>query len=308
MTASSMTTISQDPVGTKRSRGARRKLWIGLAVVLALAIGLWGVRAYRLLAPFAGGEAVDIGDGRTIFLKCSGSGSPTVILEHGLGATGADWATVQDAIDDTTRVCFTSRAGMALSDRIPGDGARTTQDAADDLAAVLAAAEVPGPYVLVGHSAGGFVVRLFAHQHPNDVVGMVLVDSSHEDQIVRTRQQLSDESWRQASGFFTGTNNAERMDLEASAAEVAAIGDLGDLPLVVLEAGDQDEDEAPPGISQATVDEVNAVTSSLSPLLQRDLARLSTDSTYIVVEDSGHFIQLDRPDAVVDAISSVVGR
>ncbi len=252
----------------------------------------------------ADGENVDIG-GREIFLSCQGSGSPTVILEHGLGTTGADFGIVQGAIAATNRVCYTSRAGMGFSDPIPGGGVRTAQDAADDLSAVLAAADVPGPYVLVGHSFGGLVVRLFADQHPADVAGVVLVDTTHEDLTDRVREAISVEAWNEVAVFF-GSENAELMDLEASGAEAAAAGDLADVPLVVLQAAREEVEPPPPGISQATADEVEAATRSIEGELQLDLANLSTNGRHVLVEGSGHFIQIDRPDAVIDAINSVL--
>jgi len=299
-----MTTIVQEPVTEEPRRGKRRKVRIAIAIVLALVVGALGFRVYGALSLLASGERVDIG-GRHIFIRCSGSGSPTVILEHGLGESGFDWTTVQDTVDETTRVCYTSRAGMGFSDPVPGDGVRTSQDAVDDLSAVLTAADVPGPYVLVGHSFGGPIVRLFADQHRSDVAGMVLVDTTHEDQITRMREEMSPEVWSEMSVFLE--DNAERMDLEASGAEVAVIDDLGDLPLVVLQATEYPDDEAPRGISKATIDEVNALSRSLDSELQLDLANLSTNSTHVLVEGSGHFVQIDRPDAVIDAINSVLG-
>ena len=252
-------------------------------------------------------DQVDIG-GRKMFLHCRGTGSPTVVLEHGLGTTGADWSQVQNSVSNNTRVCFTSRAGMGLSDPTPGGGIRTAQDAADDLSAVLAAADVPGPYVLVGHSFGGLVVRLFADQNRDDVAGVVLVDTTHEDLVMRLRGELSPEAWNEVSTFWIEAANAERMDLEASGTEVAEIDDLGDIPLVVLQAGEYPEEEAPPGISQATIDEVDAVIRSLDSELQLDLATLSTNGTHVLVDGSGHFIQLDRPETVIEAINSVLAK
>jgi len=296
---------TEQPPTEKPPHRKKRKMWIAIAIGSALLLGALGLRVYGALSLLASGERVDIG-GRHIFIACSGSGSPTVILEHGLGASGFDWKTVQDTIDDTTRVCYGSRAGMGFSDPAPGDGVRTMQDAVDDLSAVLAAAEVPGPYVLVGHSAGGFVVRLFADQHPDDVVGMVLVDSTHEDQTARVRAEVSPKTWSEVAGFF-GSDNSENIDLEASSAQVAATDDLGSLPLVVLEAGQEETETPPPGISQAAADEVDAVMRSLANELQLDLADLSTNGTHVLVEESGHFIQIDRHDAVIDAINSVLG-
>jgi len=300
-----MTTVVTEPITIEEPpRRTRRKLWITLAVILGILVAALGIRMYQGFQILASGERVNIGD-RHIFLSCSGTGSPTVILEHGLGEMGFDWQTVKDSIDDTTRVCYTSRAGMGFSDRASGDGVRTMQDAVDDLSAVLAAGDVPGPYVMVGHSAGGLSARLFADQHPNDVVGMVLVDTTHEDMTRRIRESISAESWDEVSGFF-GSENGENMDLEASSAEVAAIGDLGDMPLVVLFAAQQENEDPPRGISQKAVDEVNGLVGELESELQADLATLSTNGTLVVVEDSGHFIHVDRPDAVIDAINSVL--
>ena len=300
-----MTATLERPITEPSPPPKRRRLRIAIAMVLAVVVGVIGFRAYNAFVLYNSGERVDIG-GRSLFIDCAGTGSPTVILEHGLGMHGFDWKPVQDAIDDTTRVCYTSRAGMGFSDPAPGEGMRTMQNAVDDLTAALAAAEVRGPYVLVGHSAGGFSIRLFADQHPDDVAGMVLVDTTHEDLTTRLRAAISSEAWAEIAGFYGG-EGAENMDLEASSAEVAAIGDLGDIPLVVLEAGRPENDDPPPGVSQSTIDEVQAAFLTIEPGLQTDLAQLSTNSTQVLVEDAGHFIHMERPDIVIDAIESVLG-
>lgn len=246
-------------------------------------------------------EQVDIG-GRELFLRCQGVGSPTVILEHGLASDAASWQTVQEDLADHTKVCAASRAGMTLSDPIPGDESRTAQDAVDDLVKVLEVADVPGPYVLVGHSFGGHVVRLFADQYPDDVVAMVLVDSAHEDQAQRQAERLehllSPEAWADIV-IPADSDNPERMGLAASGALVAQADSLGDLPLTVLEAGGQD-----PG----DLDEVQQGMVDLWSSFQVELAALSTNSTHTVVPNSGHFIQIDQPDVVVEAIRSAVSQ
>lgn len=298
-----MSTTLLAPRVEEPPRKKRRKWWIPVAVFVTLLAGFIGFRVYGAVSLLNSGERVDIG-GRSIFLKCTGTGSPTVILEHGLGSLGFDWEEVQASVDDTTRVCYTSRAGMGFSDRPPA-GVRTMQDAVDDLTAVLDTANVSGPYVMVGHSAGGYSVRMFADQHPGEVVGMVLVDTTHHDMTARIHEEVSVQAWDEVSGFL-GSENAENLDLEASSAQAAAAGDLGDMPLVVLQAGMQENEDPPPGISQAAIDELDALLATLGPELQQDLARLSTNSRLVVVEDAGHFIHVDRPDAVIEAILSVL--
>jgi pimeloyl-ACP methyl ester carboxylesterase len=120
------------------------------------------------------GRSVDIG-GRTLNIDCSGEGSPSVILEGGYG-----WINVQLQIAKFTRVCWYDRAGFGWSD--PGPFPRTSGVIARDLHDLLRAAAVPPPYVLVGASFGGFIVRTYAGKYPDEVAGMVLADASHEDQ------------------------------------------------------------------------------------------------------------------------------
>ncbi len=278
-----------------------RRILIGIAGIIAAVAALVGPGMFDESSFRSSGQQVDIG-GRDLFLRCQGTGSPTVILEHGLGSDAASWRTVQEGLADQTKVCVTSRAGMTFSDPIPGDDIRTAQDAVDDLVNVLDIANTPGPYVLVGHSFGGYVVRLFADQHPDDVVAMVLVDSSHEDQTQRQTQRLeqllSPEAWAELVRP-PDSANPERMGIEASGVQVGATRPLGDLPLTVLEAGGQD-----PG----NRDDVQQGMAELWSSLQGELGALSTNSSHIVVPDSGHFIQIDQPDVVIDAIRSAISQ
>lgn len=279
----------------------RRRKWVilGIVAVLPVVYVILTLPNWLLLLR---GDLVDIG-GRSMFVSCQGSGTPTVVLEHGLDSGGTDWEEVQDAIAEDTRVCFYSRAGMGFSGR-PDEPVRTAQDAADDLTLLLEAAELAGPYVLVGHSFGGLVVRLYADQHIDDVVGMVLVDTTHEEQLTRFQDRLSAEAWAVMSQVLGA--NAEKMDLAASGEEVAKAGGLGDLPLVVIGAESEIVNAEDVGVPQVIVDEVNRVTNELGPELQRDLAELSTNSELVIAEGSGHFVHQDRPDVVIDAIRSLL--
>jgi pimeloyl-ACP methyl ester carboxylesterase len=123
------------------------------------------------------GQLVDVG-GHHLHLHCVGQGSPTVVLDAGLGAFSLDWGAVQPQIATSTRVCAYDRAGLGWSE--PGPLPRSPQQFAAELYALLTNAGVEGPYVLVAHSISGKTARLFASQHPNDVAGMVLVDARHE--------------------------------------------------------------------------------------------------------------------------------
>lgn len=129
---------------------------------------------------------VDVDHKRRLNLYCRGTGSPTVVFESGLGDSSSSWGLVQPAIAAKTRACSYDRAGLGFSD--PATRASTAKNIADDLHALLAAASIKPPYILVGHSAAGLSLRVYADLHINEVVGLVLVDPSHEDQWVREWQ------------------------------------------------------------------------------------------------------------------------
>ena len=151
----------------------------GLLVVLLIAGAIYqaAASASDLKKYPATGEMYDIG-GHKLHLTCTGEGSPTVVLEAGSGTPGLTWGPVQREIEKSTRVCSYDRAGFGYSESAKGP--LPPQQVASDLHALLKAANVPGPYILVGHSAGGVYVRAFASQYPSEVAGMLLVDSSHE--------------------------------------------------------------------------------------------------------------------------------
>jgi len=127
--------------------------------------------------PAPPGKLVDLG-GHRLHLYCTGSGGPTVIVENGLGDFSIDWALVQSRVAHFTRICTYDRAGYAWSD--PGPKPRTFAQINLELHDALAKLGEHGPFILVGHSYGGPVIRNFAATYPNDVAGMVLVDAAHE--------------------------------------------------------------------------------------------------------------------------------
>ncbi|HET7516478.1 MAG TPA: alpha/beta hydrolase [Actinomycetes bacterium] len=143
----------------------------------------------RPAAPPPIGRVVDVG-GYLMHLACRGEGGPTVVMEAGLGETGLMWSLVQPAVAQLTRACVYDRAGYGWSD--PSPRPRTAAVMVEELHQLLGAAGVPRPYVLVGHSFGGLLVRLHAARYPQEVAGLVLVDSAHEQQYQRAPAEIQE--------------------------------------------------------------------------------------------------------------------
>ncbi len=274
------------------------------------------------------GQRVDVG-GLKMHINCTGQGTPTVILESGLGDAYVSWRKVQPQIAKFARVCSYDRAGLGFSDS--SSRPRTSKVIAEELHALLGAANIAPPYILVGHSMGGFNVRLFASLYRNEVAGMVLVDASHPDQENRFPPELKNlaGSWMRAAEFLEYTmplgvprlldlcdpdpvprtaecnfhsereSVAELKAFPESAAETAATGTLGDLPLAVL-SHDPDKPSAdlPADLAKPT--------NEAWEKMQEELAYLSTRGTQAVAKGSANYIQIDRPDVVIEAVRSVV--
>jgi pimeloyl-ACP methyl ester carboxylesterase len=274
------------------------------------------------------GQLVDVG-GYTMHINCTGQGTPTVILDSGLGDSYISWNKVQPELAKRTRVCSYDRAGLGFSDASPHP--RTSKNFAEELHTLLRNAGIAGPLVLVGHSMGGFDVRLYASLYPQDVAGMVLVDSSHPEQQKRfppavndlaasdLRQQEflaaitpfgiprilgfcgSDAEIRAAECNFHSAREgvAELRAFATSAAQTATTGSLGNIPLVVLS---HDPNTPQPDLPEDLVKPFNDAWEKM----QEELAQLSPRSARVIAKNSGHYIQLDRPDLVIEAVRNVV--
>jgi pimeloyl-ACP methyl ester carboxylesterase len=161
-----------------RSRGGRVQLYIVFTIMALCAIGGgWQTVSEATEAnPYlTSGGLIDV-DGHQMHLECVGSGSPTVVLEPGAGGTSASMGWVAPAVASQTRVCVYDRAGRGGSQ--PADGPQDGARIATDLHTLLQRAGVPGPYMLAGHSFGGLYVRIFAGHYPDEVAGLVLIDST----------------------------------------------------------------------------------------------------------------------------------
>lgn len=254
-------------------------------------------------------DLVDIG-GRKLYYKCSVNDQPTVVMEAGAGATSEMWQFVSEAVATFTQVCIYDRANLGSSDQAPKP--RTAYDMAVDLSVLLVHTGIPGPYILVGASFGGLVVRLFAAHHLKDVAGMVLVDSTHPDQITLSANYFpppgeGNEAVRQLRAWVTTIDpetHPEGIIFETSLREVketSVMGGLGNIPLVVLSRGTSIQHDFP-GLPPDLAMKLDATWLDA----QRDLTRLSTNSVHQVATKSGHNIASDEPELVVEAIRHIV--
>jgi len=278
------------------------------------------------------GRLIDVG-GHRLHLYCTGQGSPTVILEAGGGNPWLSWYKVQPQAAQFAMVCSYDRAGLGWSDASPKPP--TAREIAEEMHTLLQKGGVAGPYVMVGHSLGGMYARMFQDKYRSEVVGMVLVDSSHPDQnerfppeakkmaargsyviramqialpfglprILASKAAPPEVRAEYAAVFcrpqFIAAVRAEAEAQDENGAEVRALGTLGNLPLVVL-SHDPDKVQFPGKLTEP----VNREWGKM----QEELAHLSSNGSHIVVKGSSHDIQIDKPEAVVDAVRNVVGQ
>ena len=318
-------------IGRRVLRGIGRTLaaLVGLIVVLALVGAIYesaaeatDVRAYP-----PPGQLVDVG-GYRLHINCTGTGSPTVVIDAGWGDWSASWSSwVQPDVAKTTRVCTYDRAGMGYSEA--GPLPRNAQQFAKELHTLLQRASIPGPYVLVGHSLGGLPVRVFAHAYATDVAGVVLIESMNPRQAKPSATGTPPPAATHSSGFsiltlparigllrvFAGplgltsglspevqhsytafsvtprsiqTTLDEGTGMPKSFIQAGTVKTFGDVPLIVLSRGLDPDQDW-----QA---------------MQTELLDLSSHSQQVFADKSGHNIQLDQPDAATAAIVKMVAQ
>jgi pimeloyl-ACP methyl ester carboxylesterase len=246
-----------------------------------------------LLAGCGGGD--DAG-GPELYLECRGEGAPTVVLEAGLGVAGAGtWAGVARPLAATTQVCWYDRAGIGSSP--PAAPPRTSPVMVEELRALLWTAGVEPPLVLVGASFGGLNAQLMAREHPDEVAGLVLLDSLHPDFDARFEAVMGRRA-AQARARMVGDNpeGVRFEDQLASDAAVAAAAPLRPMPLRVLVHSDSFD----PG------GEPVPKLERLWRRLQRELAAQSPGGAMEIVPGTTHRIAEDDPAAVVAAVREVL--
>jgi pimeloyl-ACP methyl ester carboxylesterase len=324
-------------IRARRQLHSRSRFWLLYPVLAVLAIAAVG-GGYETVREHADanaypmtGQLIDVG-GHSLHLNCTGSGSPTVVLQPGGGDFSSVMAWIAPAVAADTRVCVYDRAGRGWSE--PADSPQDATQIAIDLHALLQRGNVPGPYVLAGHSFGGLYVLTYADRYPDDVAGMVVIDSTNPAKadpakakaydtgsydavtdrvaalgalaarigVVRLigsfaygdlpPQSRDEVRAKTATADYASSWIDEFVQANASGAEAAMLTDFGDKPLVVLTAG--------------------AETDATHDAAQNKLATLSTDSSHRVVQGASHpaLIYNQRyakatTRAILDVVSSV---
>lgn len=289
------------------------------------------------------GELVSVNSTR-MHIRCTGTGSPVVVMEAGSTDISLSWGKVQPGVAEFTKVCSYDRLGYGWSD--PLEGPVTARDVTSRLHSLLGAANISPPYVLVGHSLGGEYVRYYASRYPDDVAGIVLVDPGSEWQMVRTGENFTREQQAAIHSAVLGIRamgkNAEDGTLAANLSLVPADPRLppyefhayqallatrpcfwearaveAESAFSIFSELQQAEITLPKNIPLVVIasgnemgfsqdPENNAEANTIFRTLQQEMARESENGTYRVAPDTTHYVQLDRPDIVIGAIHSVV--
>ena len=299
------------------------KWLISIVLVLQLMPGSALAAPYIQSIQEAPGDLVDIGSLR-MHIHCVGDRSPTVVLDSGMGGFSLDWLKVQSRLADHVRVCAYDRAGYGWSEQ--GPSPRITEQIVDELHELLKAYELEPPYILVGHSFGGYNMQYYAKVYPKKTAGLVLVESSHPDQADRmpdipaVRERASGarmismfdpsfvrmypEDYRDmvlrifSTEKFHFTRQREYLNFTQSGVQVAEIERQITVPMAVITRGKRSYDTTPYGRQQERV----------WKQLQKELLNISSNSWQIIAEDSGHLVHFSQPELVAKTIMSVVSR
>lgn len=250
--------------------------------------------------------AVDVG-GYKLRYQCYGEGTPTIVVEAAAWdppTRSLSWNAVIQKVQSVTRICIYDRVA----------GVRTSQDVAEDLHFLLGEIQVPPPYILVGHSLGGWHVRVFAHLYPDEVAGMILVDSTPTSPDIGVLYATAyptyspDESPGIAKNRMSEddiTNGTllpsfDGLDMGASNEQVRQAGSFGDIPLVVIchTPGSADLLGLAPDVQEPYAATILKI--------QADLAKLSSKGEFVAARTSNHFISIYEPQIIIDAMIRMV--
>ncbi len=233
---------------------------------------------------------VDLGDGRSLYVRCTGTGSPTVIMEGGDEDTSSSYGFAESAVSHVTRTCVYDRANLGRSD--PDAGPRGLEELVGDLAGLIEAADIPGPYVMVGTSGGGYITAGFAFDHPGQVAGMVLVE-------VPAPFRDPPQEIVEATRWDSPVNVENRDYLQVEKDAWAARRRIGDIPVTVIS-----NEYSPEEIAAAEFPE-EAAGMQENVQAQRGWLVLSPRAEQVVVH-TGHAVEEADPELVRNAILDVV--
>jgi pimeloyl-ACP methyl ester carboxylesterase len=331
-----------------------RLLWLLLLIPVLPAAGMLYQRLGALKDRrrfLVRGSLFDVGEDRQMYLSQKGTGSPTIIFESGIAATSQNWAHVQQLVSTLTRTVTYDRGGLGWSSASNSD--RTPSNIVRELRTLLQLARVPPPYILVGHSFGGLVVRRFAAEHPDEVLGVVLIDPMRPEEwppfnasqrgmlergirlagiavscalfglarlVITSLLCRSGRTSRISSRIFSraaGQHILDRITSEigkmprevwpivaahwstpqfyrslaahlravpASVREMQTMKPIEDIPVLLFTAGDAE------------------------PFSSDALRRIGSSTQQIIAANSGHWIHLDEPDLVLEAIRSMINQ
>lgn len=324
----------------ERKTGNRivRYILRGIVVLIALivvalgssaAYNAWAFHHARAVAGVPG--KLYMVNGRNMHLYCTGQGSPTIVLEDGLGNDWTIWAKVQPVLSHDTQVCSYDRAGFGWSD--PRPAVRDSNAIATELHGLLTQAGITGPIILMGHSIAGIHMREYEARYPENVKGIVFLDGSTPLQDARFPAAVRDAEkqlygkmemykfltfigvprvlgqcaqvppgfeayspWIKADScslLQLSSTQAEVAGVEPSGEETAHLGPFGDLPILIL-SEDPEKPLAVPGLPAATAQQMSAIWNGM----QEDIKKLSTRSRRIIATGSTHYVQVDRAELV----------
>lgn len=231
-------------------------------------------------------KLVSIDNGQ-MHIRCVGTGPTTVLLIAGWGDGGEYWGAIEPAISERARVCWYARFGTGKSDAPSTTQTFSTQAA--DLHALLEQTGEPGPYVVLGHSFGGAEAVTFASKYADEVAGLVLLDASPVTWPATVCSVAEYEAG--CAVMHDPTLDPERLDVFPAFEAVAAVSSLGDLPMTVMTAAHRTD----PGLAQGELTRLDTVWAEG---VER-WATLSSSSSVVTVEDTGHHIEVDQPDLVI---------
>ena len=242
---------------------------------------------------------IDMGE-YSLYSRSTGVGKPAVIFESGLGDAAAIWHRVEPTVAEHTHTIVYDRAGLGRSGKATSP--RTFAKIVADLSQMLVQLPAEPPYILVGHSLGGIIVRLYAASHPKSVAGLILVDTPHEQQTEAVRKILSPQAWNFIARFWS--QNPEDINLVAEMSQLDRISTRPDLPIIVLAAT---VIQSPPShVPKEVAQEIESVATRVFPAFQTKLLETSTRGRLIRVEGADHYIHLQRPDVVIEAIHTLL--